>query len=71
MEHCADYADKRPFRYIAWGDYIDRGPDSASVVRLMECLSTQKPVPSRKWLEFGDAISERMKLSSQAARSIG
>jgi len=28
-------------------------------------------VPSRKWLEFGDAISERMKLSSQAARSIG
>ena len=28
-------------------------------------------VPSRKWLEFGDAISERMKLSSQAARSVG
>ena len=43
MEHCANYADKRLFRYIALGDYIDRGPDSASVVRLMECLSTQKP----------------------------
>jgi hypothetical protein len=28
-------------------------------------------VPSRKWLEFGDAISERMKLPPHAARSIG
>ena len=28
-------------------------------------------VPSGMWLEFGDAVSERMKVSPQAARSIG
>ena len=38
----------------------------------MRCAElAQTAVPSGMWLEFGDAVSERMKVSPQAARSIG
>ena len=43
MEHCATYADKRPFRFVLLGDYIDRGPDSAGVMRLVKGLSSKCP----------------------------
>ena len=43
MEHCATYAEKRPFRFVLLGDYIDRGPDSAGVMRLVKGLSSKRP----------------------------
>lgn len=43
MEICAAYADRRPFRIVMLGDYIDRGPDSAGSVRLLRELSTKRP----------------------------
>jgi hypothetical protein len=45
-----------------------------SVHHVTQTCTTVKPtpsVPSGMWLEFGDAVSERMKVSPQAARSIG
>ena len=33
MERCADHAQGRPTTFVFLGDYIDRGPESAGVVR--------------------------------------
>jgi serine/threonine protein phosphatase 1 len=43
MHRCADYAGSRPHQFVMLGDYIDRGPDSRSVVGRLRRLSEQRP----------------------------
>jgi serine/threonine protein phosphatase 1 len=43
LRRCADYAGSRPHRFVMLGDYIDRGPDSRSVVGRLRRLSEQRP----------------------------
>jgi len=43
MNRCADYAGARPHRFVMLGDYIDRGPDSQSVVGRLRKLCEQRP----------------------------
>jgi serine/threonine protein phosphatase 1 len=43
MQRCTDYAGARPHRFVMLGDYIDRGPDSRSVVGRLRRLSEQRP----------------------------
>jgi serine/threonine protein phosphatase 1 len=43
MRCCADYAGARPHRFVMLGDYIDRGPDSRSVVGRLRRLCEQRP----------------------------
>lgn len=38
---CQEHADGREMRFVFLGDYIDRGPDSAGVVRLMMSLQLE------------------------------
>ncbi|HMK70068.1 MAG TPA: metallophosphoesterase family protein [Xanthobacteraceae bacterium] len=42
MERCARHAQGRPTRFVFLGDYIDRGPDSAGVVRYVIELQSQR-----------------------------
>ncbi len=41
VEACRRHADGRAMRFVFLGDYIDRGPDSASVVRAMMALQDE------------------------------
>jgi serine/threonine protein phosphatase 1 len=41
VEACQQHADGRDMRFVFLGDYIDRGPDSAGVVRLMMSLQLE------------------------------
>ena len=38
---CQQHADGRDLRFVFLGDYIDRGPDSAGVIRLMMSLQSE------------------------------
>jgi serine/threonine protein phosphatase 1 len=42
LAQCRDYAAERPCRYIFIGDYIDRGPDSRSVIATVRALAEAK-----------------------------
>lgn len=41
VEACLEHADGRDMRLVLLGDYIDRGPDSAGVVRLLMSLQLE------------------------------
>lgn len=41
VEACLEHADGRDMRLVFLGDYIDRGPDSAGVVRLLISLQLE------------------------------
>jgi serine/threonine protein phosphatase 1 len=43
IARCRDHADGRPARFIFLGDYIDRGPQSAGVIRCLMELEAQMP----------------------------
>jgi serine/threonine protein phosphatase 1 len=43
MARCEHHADGRPLRFVFVGDYIDRGPDSAGVVRCVMALQAKMP----------------------------
>jgi serine/threonine protein phosphatase 1 len=43
IHRCAEYADSRPHRLVLLGDYIDRGPESRSVIRKLRQLTEQRP----------------------------
>lgn len=43
MRRCADYAGSRPHQFVMLGDYIDRGPDSRSVINRLSRLSEERP----------------------------
>jgi serine/threonine protein phosphatase 1 len=43
LHRCADYAGPRPHQFVMLGDYIDRGPDSRSVVGRLRRLCEQRP----------------------------
>jgi serine/threonine protein phosphatase 1 len=43
VARCRDHADGRPARFIFLGDYIDRGPQSAGVIRYLMELEAQMP----------------------------
>ncbi len=40
---CRQHADDREMRMVFLGDYIDRGPDSAAVVRLVMTMQAETP----------------------------
>jgi serine/threonine protein phosphatase 1 len=39
------YIDRRPYRFIFLGDYIDRGPNSRAVIELLMELQTSADPP--------------------------
>ncbi len=41
VEACRQYAGNRPAKFVFLGDYIDRGPDSAGVLRYMMSLQRE------------------------------
>jgi serine/threonine protein phosphatase 1 len=43
MRRCTEYAGPRPHRFVMLGDYIDRGPDSRSVIKRLRSLCEQRP----------------------------
>ena len=43
VEACREHANGREFRFVFLGDYIDRGPDSAGVLRFMMSLQADLP----------------------------
>jgi serine/threonine protein phosphatase 1 len=43
VEACREHADGREMRLVFLGDYIDRGPDSAGVLRFMMSLQADLP----------------------------
>ena len=43
VEACRQHADGREMRFVFLGDYIDRGPDSAGVLRFMMSLQADWP----------------------------
>ena len=43
VARCRDHAGGRPTRFVFLGDYIDRGPQSAGVIRCLMTLETQMP----------------------------
>jgi serine/threonine protein phosphatase 1 len=43
IERCEDHAGGRPHRYVFLGDYIDRGPHSADVIRFLIALKVERP----------------------------
>ena len=43
VTRCRDHADGRPARFVFLGDYIDRGPQSAGVIRYLIELEAQMP----------------------------
>ena len=43
IARCEAHADGRPRKYVFLGDYIDRGPQSADVVRLLVALQAEMP----------------------------
>jgi serine/threonine protein phosphatase 1 len=43
VEACREHADGRAMRLVFLGDYIDRGPDSAGVLRFMMSLQADFP----------------------------
>jgi serine/threonine protein phosphatase 1 len=45
VEACREHADGHEFRFVFLGDYIDRGQDSAGVLRFM--MSLQMDLPKR------------------------
>jgi serine/threonine protein phosphatase 1 len=42
LARCTEHADGRPATLVLLGDYIDRGPDSAGVIRTIMQLQTQQ-----------------------------
>jgi serine/threonine protein phosphatase 1 len=45
IEHCLEFAQGRPPRFVCLGDYVDRGPDSAGVVAFL--MERQRIEPGR------------------------
>jgi serine/threonine protein phosphatase 1 len=43
IARCEQHADGRPLRFVFLGDYIDRGPESAGVIRLVTALQARMP----------------------------
>lgn len=43
LARCEAHAGGRAHRYVLLGDYIDRGPDSAGVVRTLRALQAERP----------------------------
>lgn len=43
LRRCGEYAGSRPHRFVLLGDYVDRGPDSRSVIRTLRHLGEQRP----------------------------
>src|ERR1700689_1517625 len=43
VEACREHANGHAFRFVFLGDYIDRGPDSAGVLRFMMSLQADLP----------------------------
>jgi serine/threonine protein phosphatase 1 len=43
VEACREHANGQAFRFVFLGDYIDRGPDSAGVLRFMMSLQADLP----------------------------
>jgi serine/threonine protein phosphatase 1 len=43
IARCQQHADGRPLRFVLVGDYIDRGPQSAGVIRLLIELQAKMP----------------------------
>ena len=63
LREIADKRDQTLSHLVATIDAKRQHTNLSSAIRLL--------VPSGKWLEFGGAISGNMKVSFQAARSIG
>src|ERR1700733_10409294 len=43
LDRCAEHADGRPMSFVFLGDYIDRGPDTAGVIRLLMEMQSDRP----------------------------
>jgi serine/threonine protein phosphatase 1 len=48
VARCRRHADTRPIKFVMLGDYIDRGPDSAGVIRFLMDLESQGEVIALK-----------------------
>jgi len=43
LDRCLRHAGERPYRFVFVGDYVDRGPDSRSVIALLIEMQRRRP----------------------------
>jgi serine/threonine protein phosphatase 1 len=57
VAQCRHHAANRPVKFVTLGDYIDRGPDSAGVIRFLMDLESQGDLVALKgnheWMALG------------------